>query len=87
MQLDPETIRKLAQLTLQTKPDELSCDDWVHMVGEYVEATTRGESLDERQQLVARHAGDCVSCKRELDVLRDLLCDLPGETTDEPTDA
>lgn len=73
MKLDPETIRKLAKMTLQTKPEELSCDDWVHMVGEYVEAAQAGGTLEERHALVARHAEDCVSCAKELDALRALL--------------
>jgi len=75
MQLDPETIRKLAKLTLETKPDELSCDDWVHRVGEYIEATKNGVELSERLLLVERHAADCKSCAEELDALRALLDD------------
>ena len=75
MQLDPETIRKLAKMTLRTKPNELSCEDWVHMVGEYVEATKQGTTLSERQAMVAEHAKDCFSCREELEVLRQLLED------------
>jgi hypothetical protein len=75
MQLDPETIRKLAKITLATRPDELSCEDWVHMVGEYVEASRRGAPLDDRHRLVANHTEECASCKQELDALRSLLDD------------
>lgn len=73
MQLDPETIRKLAKLTLETRPGEISCDDWVHRVGEYVEASRRGEELDERLRVVERHGHDCPSCAEELRVLREML--------------
>ena len=48
MQLDPETIRQLAKLTLENRPKEISCEDWLHRVGEYVEHTRRGDELDER---------------------------------------
>ena len=75
MQLDPETIRKLAKLTLETKPDEISCDDWVHRVGEYVEASQRGEDLDERLKVVDTHAEHCKSCAEELDALRGMIED------------
>jgi len=73
MPLDPETIRRLAKLTLETKPTELSCEDWIHRVGEYVEATRRGAPLDERLRLVERHAAECASCEEELATLRTLL--------------
>ena len=73
MELDPETIRKLAKLTLETKPDEISCDDWVHRVGEYVEARRRGDTLDARLQVVDKHAEHCASCAEELDALREML--------------
>ena len=73
MKLDPETIRKLAKLTLETKPGDITCEDWVHRVGEYIEATGRGDDLDERLQVVAEHTRDCVSCARELEILRELL--------------
>ena len=72
MQLDPETIRKLAKLTLETKPKEISCDDWIHRVGEFVEAEGRPD-LDERLRVVDRHAADCPSCAEELEALRGLL--------------
>ena len=75
MKLDPEIIRRLARLTLDTKPDELSCEDWIHRVGEYVEATRSGTKLDDRLRLVERHAAECPSCERELETLRKLLED------------
>ncbi len=79
MQLDPETIRRLARLTLESKPHELSCEDWIHRVGEYVEATRRGAPLDERLRLVEEHAAECPSCEQELRALRALLDELDGE--------
>ena len=73
MELDPETIRKLAKLTLETKPKEISCDDWLHRVGEYVEVRQAGGDLDERLRVVERHAAECRSCAEELEVLRGML--------------
>jgi len=73
MKLDPETIRKLAKLTLETKPDEITCDDWVHRVGEYVEATERGEELEERLRVVEAHTVQCTHCAEELEALREIL--------------
>lgn len=73
MKLDPETIRRLAKLTLETKPDEITCDDWVHRVGEYVEAKRSGGDLDARLRVVEEHASSCTSCSEELEALRGLL--------------
>jgi hypothetical protein len=73
MKLNPDDIRRLARFTLDSKPDELTCDEWLHRVGEYVEAGAAGGSLSERHEQVARHVDACPSCAQELEVLRDLL--------------
>lgn len=84
MELDPETIRRLAKLTLSTRPEELSCDDWVHLVGEYVEATESNAELTPRQKLVELHAEGCVSCQAELQALREILGNGEGSESTEP---
>lgn len=73
MSLDPELIRKLAKTTLDTKPKEISCEDWVHRVGEYVEAVAGDAEVDERLAIVERHAAECPSCADEMEILRDLV--------------
>jgi hypothetical protein len=73
MKLDPQDIRRLARFTLESKPADLSCDDWLHMVGEFVEAERSGAGLNERHQLVARHVEACGACAQELEALRELL--------------
>ena len=73
MPLDPEKIRKLARMTLETRPEGICCGDWIHLVGEYVEAKRSGRVLDERLLVVERHAQACRSCADELEVLRQLV--------------
>ena len=75
MPLDPEKIRKLARMTLETRPEGICCGDWIHLVGEYVEAKRSGRELDERLLVVERHAKTCRSCADELEVLRKLVAD------------
>lgn len=75
MALDPEKIRKLARMTLETRPEEIGCGDWIHRVGAYVEATRRGRVLDERLLVVERHVKACPSCAAELEVLRKLVAE------------
>jgi len=79
MQLDPETLRRLAKMTLETRPDGLSCEEWIHLVAEYIEATRRGTPLDERLRRVEEHTAGCPSCAEELDVVRRLLDDEPRD--------
>jgi hypothetical protein len=75
MTLDPDKLRKLARLTLETRPPEIGCGDWIHRVGEYVEATRQGRALDERLLAVERHAKACPSCAVELEALRKLVAE------------
>ena len=84
MKLSPEDIRKLAKMTLEARPAEVSCEDWIHMVGEYVEGSKGGADLtEERMRTVWQHAKDCAPCMDELHALEGLLADGP-ET--EPAD-
>ena len=72
MKLTPEDIKRLAKLTLATRPEELSCEDWLHAVGEYVERDRDGVAPCERMQAVARHAELCPECADELEALKEL---------------
>ena len=75
MALDPEKIRKLARMTLAMRPEGIGCGDWIHLVGEYVEATRSGRALDERLLVVEKHAKVCRPCADELALLRKLVAD------------
>jgi hypothetical protein len=75
MSLDPDKLRKLAWMTLETRPEGIGCGDWVHLVAEYVEAKQSGRALDERLLVVERHAKTCRSCAAELEVLRKLVAE------------
>jgi len=75
MALDPEKIRKLARMTLELRPEGICCGEWIHLVGEYVEARHGGGELDERLLVVERHAKACRSCAAELEALQRLVAD------------
>ena len=75
MKLDPDSIKKLAKMTLASCPGDMSCEEWVHLVGEYVEATHGGAPTPEKLRAVETHAQDCPECMDELDALRELLQD------------
>ena len=75
MKLNPDDIRRLAKFTLENGPDEVTCEEWLHLVGEYVERKHAGEPEDERTQRVARHVQKCTHCAEELELLEGLLGD------------
>ena len=75
MKLDPEDIKKLARMTLQSRPADMTCEEWVHCVGEYVEATRDGAEPPEELRAVLVHAEDCPECMDELEALRALLAE------------
>ena len=73
MKLNPEDIRRLAKFTLENGPDEVTCEQWLHMVGEYVEAEQRGEANGPEHAKVSMHVAACTHCAEELAMLRELL--------------
>ena len=73
MKLNADEIKKLAKMTLATKPESMSCEDWMHLVGEYVECAHRGDAPSDELLAVKQHAEDCPECMDELEALQDLL--------------
>ena len=76
MKLNPEDITRLAKMTLDARPAHVTCEDWLFMVGEYVEARASGGDVSgERSAMVRQHAKDCPKCMEELESLERLLAD------------
>ena len=74
MTLTPE---HLVETTLQTRDDEITCDEWVRRVGAYVEVLARGGEVPAALEVVAQHVEICPECAEELEALRESL-DLPS---------
>lgn len=86
MKLDPDQVRKLAKFTFGAKPAHVSCEDWSHMVAEFVEGARAGEDLSsERMRIVWQHAKDCPPCMEELEVLQ-RICGEEAEDGKEASD-
>ena len=69
MKLDKQKLARLAEMTLNTRPDEISCDDWLELVSEYLEAVKTGKDIPDRLTEVRRHADTCPECAEELRAL------------------
>ena len=75
MRPDPEKFRDLARFLLQTRPDEMTCGEWLDQVGEYAEVMLAGRPVPPRLAEVERHMGMCPQCAEEFRAILAALCD------------
>ena len=64
MKLDHEKYRKLAGFLLKTRPEEMSCDEWIDRVGEYAERVLAGRPIPASLDEVVRHIEHCPESPR-----------------------
>jgi hypothetical protein len=67
--LTDDHLRDLAGVLLQTRPDELTCDEWLDRVGGYAEAVAAGGPVPAGTDLIEHHIGICPECREEFDAL------------------
>jgi len=67
--LSDEQIRELAGVLLVTRPDELTCDEWLDRIGAYAEATVAGRPVPPNSERLEYHLAICPECKEEFDAL------------------
>jgi hypothetical protein len=76
MKLDPDQYEKLARVLLRTRPDEMSCEDWLEHVGAYAEHLLAGRSVPASLAEVEQHMRICPECAEEF---RAILASLRDE--------
>ncbi len=62
-------LRELGGVLHLTRPEELTCEEWVDHVGAYAEALAAGLPAPVGADLVAHHLAICPECKEEFDAL------------------
>ena len=75
MKPDPESIKALLAATLETRPQEIDCLEWLDKADGYAELRKRGEAIPEDLELVHHHLAVCPECTEEFEALLDLLED------------
>ena len=75
MKLDPEQVKTLLASTLNTRPQEIDCDEWLENVARYAELHKRGDEIPGELQPVSQHVAVCPECKEEFEALLTLLDD------------
>lgn len=70
-----ETYNKLARVLLITRPEEMTCDEWLDHVGQYAEEILAGRAVPESLSEVHRHMGMCPECTEEFQAILAALRD------------
>lgn len=70
MPLTPEQARKLIEMVEVTRDHELTCDECLDEIAEFVEVKLAGRTLDDALQAVQDHLEICQHCNDEYVVLR-----------------
>lgn len=64
-----QQLRELATALRLTRPDELTCDEWLDRVGGYAEAVACGHPTPAGSELVQHHLALCAECREEFESL------------------
>lgn len=70
-----EQLDALLRMTTDTRPEEITCDEWLHLVGRYAELAAAGEPIPPELQPVAEHLRLCPECTEELEALKTALAE------------
>ena len=79
MALRPEQAKALIEMVMGTRDREMSCDECVADIAEFVEVQLAGKPLSAALQAVQEHLERCRDCADEYHVLRQALADLAEE--------
>lgn len=73
MALRPEQAKALIEMVMGTRDQEMTCDECVADIAEFVEVQLTGKPLSEALQAVQEHLDRCRDCTDEYHVLRQAL--------------
>lgn len=73
MKPDGQKFEKLARFLLETRPVEMSCEDWLDHVGQYADCVLAGECIPVALKDVERHMELCPECAEEFRALLEAL--------------
>lgn len=76
MRISEEQTKRLLELIINTKQDELGCDDCFHLLAEFAEHKLAGMRTSDAMQSVASHLSLCECCDYEHDSLIEALTTL-----------
>ena len=71
--LDPAMLKRMVRAVLDTRPDEVGCDECFETLDVFVEMELAGKNAAEAMPLVHDHLQRCANCREEFEALLALL--------------
>ncbi|MDX1672456.1 MAG: hypothetical protein R3211_08945 [Balneolaceae bacterium] len=73
VKLNSEILKNMIRAVINTRQDEIGCDDCFDQLHEFAELELRGKSPEEAMPLVQDHLNRCGDCREEYEALLDAL--------------
>lgn len=73
MKITKDFIKKLIKAALNSRPDEIGCDDCFDELHEFAEMKLEGKSPEEAMPLVQDHLERCGECREEFEALLEAM--------------
>ena len=69
MKLEPAKLKQMVLNVLNTRPDEIGCDECFEELDHFVEMKLAGKNAAEAMPLVQDHLERCHDCREEFEAL------------------
>lgn len=73
MPLEKQQIKKLLSWVLETRSEEIDCEQCLGDMAQFAEAELEGADLDEAMRRVEAHLRICTECTEEFELLLEVL--------------
>lgn len=73
MQLNLDTLKKLARSIATTKDEEVACEECFEVVDQFVEMKLHGKMAEEAMPMIQDHLNRCHACREEFEALLDAV--------------
>jgi len=74
--LNSEQIKKLVRDVLDSRPDDIDCEECLSQVDRFVEMKLAGQDASASLPLVQYHLDHCRACREEFEALLTVLTEL-----------
>ena len=71
--LSNETLKKLVQSIISTRPEEIGCDMCIDQLAKFVEQELDGQDVAKIMPMIKHHLDSCLGCGEEYTALVDSL--------------
>lgn len=73
MQLNLDTLKKLARSIASTTDEEVDCEECFEVVDQFVDMKLQGKVAEEAMPLIQDHLSRCMACREEFEALLDAV--------------